>query len=65
MEPYFITTILVFLAALFGYINVRFLKFPTSIGLMFITIVFTLLIIGISYFDDTLLNIETSIITQN
>lgn len=64
MESYLIITILVFLAALFGYINVRFLKFPASIGLMFITIVFTLIIFGVSYFDDTLLNVETSIISS-
>lgn len=62
MEIYFVITALVFMAAIFGYINIRFLKFPTSIGLMFITIVFTLLIFLISFFDDTLLNLEVEII---
>jgi CPA1 family monovalent cation:H+ antiporter len=64
MDYFAITSVLVGLAALFGYINVRFLKLPNTIGLMLITIVFTLVIIGISYFDDTLLDAERYIITH-
>ncbi len=64
MDYFCITTILVFLAAAFGYINVRFLKLPNTIGLMLITILFTLGVFGLSYFDATLLNAEKYIITQ-
>lgn len=64
MDYFLIASILVLLSAVFGYINVRFLKLPNSIGLMLITIVFTLAIFAISYFDDTLLNAEKYIITQ-
>ncbi|MDP5157975.1 MAG: sodium:proton antiporter [Flaviramulus sp.] len=65
MDVYFtITTILVVLSALFGYINVRFLKLPNTIGLMFITIVFTLAVFALSYFDSTLLDAERFIIKQ-
>ncbi len=64
MDYFVIISILVVLAAIFGYINVRFLKLPNTIGLMFITIVFTLVIFAISYVDDTLLNAERFIITQ-
>lgn len=64
MDYFIIAAILVLISALFGYINVRFLKMPNTIGLMFITIVFTLIIFAISYFDDTLLNAEKFIITQ-
>jgi CPA1 family monovalent cation:H+ antiporter len=64
MDYFLITSILVTLAAAFGYINVRFLKLPNTIGLMLITIVFTLAIFGISYFDSTLLDAEKYIITQ-
>ncbi len=64
MDYFVIIAILVFLSAMFGYINVRFLKLPNTIGLMLITIVFTLGIFGLSYFDDTLLNAEKYIITQ-
>lgn len=64
MDYFLIITILVVLAAAFGYLNVRFLKLPNTIGLMVITIVFTLAVIALSYFDNTLLNAEKYIITQ-
>ncbi|WP_439133003.1 cation:proton antiporter [Polaribacter sp.] len=64
MDAYFIATILIFLSAIFGFINVRFLKLPNTIGLMVMTIVFTLGVFLLSYFDATLLNIEKSIITK-
>ena len=52
------------MAALFGYLNVRFLKLPNTIGLMVITIFFTIGVFILSYFDDTLLNGERYIITH-
>ena len=64
MDAYFIATILIFLSACFGYINVRFLKMPNTIGLMIITIIFTLGILLFSHFDPTLLNIEKEIIAS-
>lgn len=64
MEYYFIITLLVFLAATFGYINVRFLKLPNTIGLMLITIAFSMAVFVTSYFDPTLLNAEKYILTQ-
>ncbi|NAS32544.1 sodium:proton antiporter [Flavobacteriaceae bacterium R38] len=64
MEFFFIASILVLLAAVFGYINVKYLKLPNTIGLMLITIVFTLIVFGVSYFDDTLLNAEKYIISR-
>ena len=64
MDYILIITILVSLAAAFGYINVRFLKLPNTIGLMLITILFTLGVFGLSYFDATLLNAERYIISQ-
>ena len=63
-DYFFIITILVVLSALFGYINVRFLKLPNTIGLMLITIVFTFGVFAISYFDSTLLDAERFIIRQ-
>ncbi|MDO1511265.1 sodium:proton antiporter [Maribacter confluentis] len=64
MDIFTITSVLVFLSAIFGYINARFLKLPNSIGLMLITIVFTLVVFAIGYVDDTLINAERYIITQ-
>lgn len=64
MDYYSIATVLVVLSALFGYINVRFLKLPTTIGLMLITILFTLLVLAISYFDETLLLKEKELLAN-
>ncbi|MEL0644123.1 sodium:proton antiporter [Olleya sp. Ti.3.14] len=64
MDYFVIASTLVLISAIFGYINVRFLKMPNTIGLMLITIVFTLGVFALSYFDDTLLNAEKFIIKQ-
>ena len=55
MDYFSVAGILVVISALFGYINVRFLKMPITIGLMIITLLFTLIVIAIAQFDDTLL----------
>lgn len=62
MEYFSIATILIVLSALFGYINVRLLKMPITIGLMVITLIFTLIVIVIGYFDDTLLLREKELV---
>ncbi len=41
MDIFVIFTILIGLAAIFGFINIKFLKMPSTIGLMLISIVFT------------------------
>ena len=64
MSLFAVASVLIVLSALFGYINVRFLKLPTTIGLMVITIVFTLLVIATSFFNDTLLEQEKLLIAQ-
>lgn len=64
MEIYSIATILIVLSAVFGFINVKFLKLPITIGLMVITLLCTLLVLGVSYFDDTLLVQEKELISQ-
>ncbi|PTM03967.1 MAG: hypothetical protein DA407_13490 [Bacteroidetes bacterium] len=64
MDYFTIATILIVLSALFGYINERFLKMPLTIGLMIITIVFTLIIVVIGQFNDTLLITEKELIAQ-
>ncbi len=64
MDYFLIITIIITLAATFGYINVRFLKLPNTIGLMLITIVFTFGVFALSYINPTLLNAEKYIITK-
>ncbi|MDW5287943.1 sodium:proton antiporter [Formosa sp. PL04] len=64
MDYFVIITTLVFLSAVFGYINVRFLKMPNTIGLMFITLVFTLIVLAIATIDKTLLLAERQLINE-
>ncbi len=64
MDTYTIATFLILLSAVFGYINVKFLKLPNTIGLMLITILYTLGVLALSYFDSTLLNAEIEFIKQ-
>lgn len=42
-----IAALLIVLAALFSYINYRYLKFPTTIGVMFISLLMSLTLIGL------------------
>ncbi len=44
MDLFTITSVIVVLSAVFGYLNVRFLRLPNAIGLMLITIAATLLL---------------------
>ena len=64
MEYFTIATLLIVLSAFFGYINMKFIKLPSSIGLMLITILFTLGVLGLGYFDDTLLLKEKELINS-
>ena len=64
MDIFVIATILIVLSAIFGFINIRFLKLPNTIGLMVVTILATLFTLLISLFDDTLLVKEKELIRQ-
>lgn len=56
MDTFHIIALLTVLAAAFGYINFRFLKLPTTIGLMAISLVMSLLIFVINYAIPGVLN---------
>lgn len=62
MDYFYIISVLVVISAIFGYINVRFLKLPNTIGLMLITILFTLGVFALSFFNSALLDAEKYII---
>jgi CPA1 family monovalent cation:H+ antiporter len=47
MEIYNIITLIIVLAAIFGYINHRFIQFPRTIGIMLISLVASLGVVGI------------------
>ncbi|MGO9612687.1 MAG: cation:proton antiporter [Dissulfurispiraceae bacterium] len=49
MELFNIIAILVTLSAIFGYVNHRFLRMPTTIGLMFISILMSLCLVAIGH----------------
>ena len=62
MNFFTVITILIVLAALFGYVNVRFLRLPTTIGLMIISILFSLAILGVGYFKPDVLSFEANLV---
>jgi len=62
MDIFLIATILIVLAAIFGYINERFLKLPATIGLMLITILFTVIVLASAQIDDAILEAEKEFI---
>ncbi len=64
MDYFYIATALITFAATFGYINVRFIKLPNTIGLMLVSIVFTFCVMAFSQINPTLLNIEKYIISH-
>ena len=64
MDFFAVLTILIVLSAIFGYINVRFLKLPITIGLMIISIAFSMLMLALGQFVPTLLEWESSLIRQ-
>ncbi|HEY5406666.1 MAG TPA: sodium:proton antiporter [Ginsengibacter sp.] len=47
MDIYNLITVIILLAAVFGYINHRFIKLPGTIGIMLISLIASLIIIGI------------------
>ena len=64
MEVYNIITILVVLAAIFGYINHRYIKLPGSIGIMLLSIVASLLILALgNVFPEVFLKIAEGVKT--
>lgn len=64
MDYYAIAVILIVLAALFGYINVRFLKLPNTIGLMVISILFSLGLMAVGSRFSPLAEWEIELVSQ-
>lgn len=64
MDLFTIITLLVVLSALFGYANTRFLKLPQTIGLMSMALVFSLLMLGLNYFNPTMFHFAEDIVNS-
>jgi CPA1 family monovalent cation:H+ antiporter len=62
MSLFEISSIVIALSALFGYINVRLLKLPNTIGLMIIAILFTAVLFVSSLFSPMLIDSATLLI---
>lgn len=62
MDLFTVLTILIVLSALFGYINVRFLRLPVTIGLMIISIVFSVSILLLGQLNPSLLEWERMLV---
>lgn len=54
MQLYNTLAVIVILAALLSYVNHRFLRLPDTIGVMFMSLVISLVIVGIGRFEPTL-----------
>ncbi len=64
MDIFVIITALTVVAAIFGYINTRFLKLPGTIGLMTIALLSTLLVVLIGQFNHAILDQAENMIEQ-
>lgn len=64
MEFLDITAILLTLAALFSYVNYRWIKLPTTIGVMLIGLAMSLLLIGIGQFSPSLTEAADEFVTR-
>jgi len=64
MELFNILTLLIFLSAVFGYVNVRFLKLPETIGLMVMAIIFSAILIISNIFYSPVLKVAEEILAR-
>jgi|GEM_PF-1110875 len=64
MDLFVIASILIVLSAIFGYINIRFLKLPNTIGLMVIAILFTIGLFLTSLINNSLLQFAEQLISE-
>ncbi|QYN50414.1 sodium:proton antiporter [Apibacter sp. ESL0404] len=64
MELYYSFSILIILAAIFSYINVRFLKFPSTIGIMIIALIMSIILVLLGSLTSKPLNDIASLIKE-
>jgi CPA1 family monovalent cation:H+ antiporter len=64
MSLFSILSVLIVLSALFGYLNVRFLRLPITIGLMVVAIAFSLFNLAIARYFPDFLALEQQIVQE-
>ncbi len=63
MAIYNIITVIIVLAAIFGYINFRFIKLPGTIGIMLISLVASLVVIGVGMIEPAFFEKTTNVLS--
>ena len=64
MDLFTISAVVISLSALFGYLNVRFLKLPNTIGMMVVAILFTLGLFATALVNEVPLSLAKSLIAS-
>ncbi len=64
MDLLSIITLLIVLSAFFGYINMRFIKLPQVIGLMLMSLFFSLAMLTLNYFSHAVFQMAEKIVNQ-
>src|SRR6476620_260317 len=64
MDLFNIITYLLVLSSIFGYINIRFLKMPATIGLMVLALAFSILMLLINYINPAIFQTAETVIKQ-
>lgn len=64
LQIFEICSIIIVLSALFGYVNVKFLRLPNSIGLMIVAIAFTGFLFASTLFSTVFIDIANNLIAQ-
>lgn len=62
LQVYNLITVIIVLTAVFGYINFKYLKLPGTIGIMLISIVASLCVVAIGFFDHDFFKSTTELI---
>ncbi|MGB3774253.1 MAG: sodium:proton antiporter [Leeuwenhoekiella sp.] len=64
MELFHLISILIVFASTFGYINARFIKLPTTIGLMLISILFSIGVLVLGKYFPTIISYENKLMAE-
>lgn len=64
LQVFEICSIIIVLSALFGYVNVKFLRLPNTIGLMIVAILFTAFLFASKFYTNFFFDIANNLISQ-
>lgn len=64
MELFHLISILIVFASTFGYINTRFIKLPTTIGLMLISLIFSIGVLILGKYFPTVISYENKLMAE-